>query len=1085
MKPIFHFSLLSFFLIIIIVSCSPDKKFSLVKSDLIKFENTLDYTEDFNPYIYRNFYNGAGVALGDINNDGLLDVYLTGNMVDNKLFLNKGGFVFEDITKFSGVQCSDVWSTGATFADVNGDGYLDLYVCKSGPPGGENRYNELFINNGDLTFTEKAKEYGLDIIGLSVHSAFFDYDQDGDLDCYVLNNSFRTVGGYDLIEGQRKIPDPDGQGNKFLENIGDRFIDVTDKAGIYSSSIGFGLGITLSDYNSDGWTDIFVSNDFFEKDYLYINNKDKTFSEASDKFFQSLSLGSMGADSADLDNDLLTDLFVTEMLPKSLKRKKTKAVYDSWDKHSLAVSKGYHYQYPRNVLQRNYGNAGFLEIGRYSNLAATEWSWASMVFDMDNDGFKDIFIANGIYKDLLDRDYLAYMANKERVSNILKSEKEGIKKLIDIMPSSPVKNYVFKNNGDFNFTEVNSKWGFDQPSFSNGMSYGDLDNDGDLDIVINNVNMPSFIYKNNNDNKKYKSISFELKGEEKNRNAIGAKIILKYDNITSIVENFPSRGFQSSVPNKLHFGVGNKDKIDSIIILWGKNKLSYLTNLKTNKTHTISIDSAINGNYKYIKEKNLPFKSLDAPLFDFKHKENRFLDFNKERLLTQMVSNEGPSLASSDLNNDGIVDFFVGGAKNQKSKIFISNNKVYEEIDSPFDDNIVSEDIDAVFFDSDNDGDFDLLVASGDKSSSIYDNSLNDRLYINYGKNKFKLSKNSFVFNNRFATGAVAVADYNNDNLLDVFIGERFNNNYYGFPVSGHIFQNMGGNNFKEIRQPELENIGMIKTAKWTDLNNDDYPDLIVAGDWTPIKVFINKNGVLKDKTLEYGLSKSNGMWNDIEIEDINCDGFLDILAGNIGENTFFKPQMRLYINDFDDNGSLEQIICYKIGDRYFPIFDKDEMVKQIPSIKKRMFYYNEYADLSISEIFDKNKLEKSIILNLDILESSVFLNKADKFVQYPFPSEINYSSVSDIEVVKKEKKVTQLVFGGNQFGVKPQFGRYDASKGWILNIEMENDSIIYSNLTPLNIEGQIRKFEKFQRNNKNHIAVGINNEKVEFIEIK
>ena len=447
-----------------------------------------------------------------------------------------------------------------------------------------------------------------------------------------------------------------------------------------------------------------------------------------------------------------------------------------------------------------------------------------------------------------------------------------------------------------------------------------------------------------------------------------------------------------------------------------------------------------------------------------------------------MVSNEGPS---SDLNNDGLVDFFVGGAKNQKSKIFISNNKVYEEIDSPFDDNIASEDIDAVFFDSDNDGDFDLLVASGDKSSSIYDNSLNDRLYINYGKNKFKLSKNSFVFNNRFATGAVAVADYNNDNLLDVFIGERFNNNYYGFPVSGHIFQNMGGNNFKEIRQPELENIGMIKTAKWADLNNDDYPDLIVAGDWTPIKVFINKNGVLKDKTLEYGLSKSNGMWNDIEIEDINCDGFLDILAGNIGENTFFKPQMRLYINDFDDNGSLEQIICYKIGDRYFPIFDKDEMVKQIPSIKKRMFYYNDYADLSISEIFDKKKLEKSIILNLDILESSVFLNKADKFVQYPFPSEINYSSVSDIEVVKKEKKITQLVFGGNQFGVKPQFGRYDASKGWILNIEMENDSIIYSNLTPLNIEGQIRKFEKFQRNNKNYIAVGINNEKVEFIEIK
>ena len=433
--------------ILLLHSCDNEKiGFTLLGEDTgIKFENNLSFSEALNPYTYRNFYNGGGVSIGDINNDGLDDIYLTGNMVENKLYINKGDFNFEDITLNAGVSCTDVWSTGATFVDINADGFLDLYVCKSGPPGGENRKNELFINNGDLTFTERANEYNLDIFGLSVHSAFFDYDQDGDLDCYILNNSFRSVGGYDLIKGKRKIPDPKNQGNKLLENVDGKFIDVTQKAGIYNSEIGFGLGITLSDFNNDGWVDIFISNDFFEKDYLYVNNKNKTFTESSDSYFKSLSLGSMGADSADLNNDLLTDLFVTEMLPKTFNRKKTKAIYDSWDKHELAVSKGYHYQYPRNVLQRNMGGNDFFEIGRFSNLSASEWSWASLIFDMNNDGLKDIIISNGIYKDLLDRDYLNYISDQQLVSNLIKTKKEGIRKLIDLMPSEPVKNQVYFN----------------------------------------------------------------------------------------------------------------------------------------------------------------------------------------------------------------------------------------------------------------------------------------------------------------------------------------------------------------------------------------------------------------------------------------------------------------------------------------------------------------------------------------------------------------------------------------------------------------------------------------------------------------
>ena len=519
-----HITLVIIFLLF--NSCDDSKLFSLESdSSGVIFENKLEYTEEFNPYTYRNFYNGGGVALGDINKDGLIDIYLTGNIVENKMFLNKGNFQFEDITEVSGLACTNVWSTGATFADINGDGLLDLYVCKSGAPGGENRHNELFINNGDLTFSEESKKYNLDILGLSVHAAFFDYDKDGDLDCYILNNSIRSIGGYDLIEDQREIADPEGQGNKLLENRDGKFVDVTQSAGIYSSKIGFGLGITLSDYNNDGWTDLFISNDFFEKDYLYINNKDGTFSEESENFFQSLSLGSMGADSSDLDNDLLTDLIVTEMLPKSLKRKKTKAIYESWDKYSLANSKGYYHQFPRNVLQRNYGPTGFLEIGRYSGVSATDWSWASMIFDMDNDGLRDVFIANGIYKDLLDRDYLAYMANTERIRNMIKTEEEVIKKLIDIMPSKAIKNIAYKNNGEFNFTEFSDAWGFDLPTFSNGMSYGDLDNDGDLDIVINNVNMPALVYKNNSNIDENKSISFELIGREKNKNAVGSKLL--------------------------------------------------------------------------------------------------------------------------------------------------------------------------------------------------------------------------------------------------------------------------------------------------------------------------------------------------------------------------------------------------------------------------------------------------------------------------------------------------------------------------------------------------------------------------------
>ena len=927
----------------VFISCKNEVDgFTLIEQESgFIFENKLDYTENFNPYIYRNFYNGGGVAVGDINNDGLEDIYLTGNLVDNKLFLNEGNFNFRDITDAARVACPNVWSTGATFVDINQDGFLDLYVCKSGPPEGENRKNQLFINNGDLTFTDQSENYNLDLLGLSVHAAFFDYDKDGDLDCYILNNSFRTVGGYDLIKNKRFTPDPSGRGNKLLENIDGHFTDVTEKAGIYSSEIGFGLGITLSDFNNDGWTDLFISNDFFEKDYLYINQKNKSFKEVSDQYFSSLSLGSMGADSADLDNDLLTDLFVTEMLPESFKRKKTKAVYDSWDKHHLAVSKGYHYQYPRNVLQKNSGNNYFFEIGRYSNLSASDWSWASMMLDLNNDGLKDIIISNGIFKDLLDRDYLNYMSNQERVSNLIRSEKEVIKKLIDIIPSNPVKNKVYLNRGNFIFDEETDVLGFGVKTFSNGLSYSDLDNDGNLDIIINNVNMPAMIYRNNlND---HKSISFTLIGDEKNPFAVGSKVVLNYDNgKKAMLEHFPSRGFQSSVTHKLHFGVGNAEKVDSVFIFWPDNKTSLLKNLPTDKTHVIDKAKTSTINIKIDELINPKNKSLNPKnLIEFTHKENKYIDFNKERLLIEMGSNEGPYIATTDLNNDGKDDIFITGAKNQSSSLFISENNTFNKVISPFDMSAKSEDIEAHFFDSDNDGDQDLFVASGGKAFSVYDQLLHDRLYINNGSNNFEKNPNAFSFKKPFATGAVAIGDFNNDGLQDIFLGERFSNEAYGIPVSGHIFKNIGNNQFIEYEQQSLKNLGLITDAKWEDLNKDGYLDLIIVGEWMPITILINNKGVFENKTEDYNLSKTRGLWKSIEILDLNCDGQMDFIASNIGKNTFYKPGMKLFVNDFDANGTYEQLFCEKVGDKYFPLIDKDELISQLPSLKKKLVYYN------------------------------------------------------------------------------------------------------------------------------------------------
>ena len=1070
-------------------SCEEEKfhnpLFELKTNTGIDFNNVLIETEQLNPYTYKNFYNGGGVALGDINNDGLLDIYFTGNLVENKLYLNTGHWRFDDITKEANVASTDVWSSGVTFVDINADGFLDIYVCKAGPPSQLiNRHNELFINNGDLTFTEQSKDYGLDITGLSVQANFFDYDKDGDLDCYLLNNSIKAVGNFDYIKDQRNTPTSNG--NRLLENVNNKFVDVTEKANIYSSAIGFGLGITTSDYNNDSWPDLFISNDFFERDYLYINNQDGTFKEELTNQFKSISMGSMGADAADLNNDTHTDIMVTEMLPKTIERQRTKTVFESWNKYDKQVKSGYHYQFSRNALHRNMGNNCFFEISRFSNVAASEWSWSTLLFDADNDGFKDIFISNGIGRDLLDRDYLSYSASESQIKKMIDSEEEIIVKLINKMPSKPVVNEMYKNLGDFRFKDKASDWGFTVPSFSNGSTYGDLDNDGDLDLVVNNVNLPSFIYKNNTDSTKQKSITIKLVGSSNNTKAIGAKAKIYYNSGKyAMLENFPSRGFQSSVSNNLLFGVNTANTVDSLIITWPDSKVSKYFNLKTNKTYSFYQNSAVDfiQPKTQITAQNIKFERVDN-LFNFVHKENKAVDFNHEQLLPEMYNNEGPHITSADVNNDGLPDFYIGGAKGQTGKLFLSqNDNFYKEIEKPFHASYTSEDTEAVFFDSDNDGDLDLYVSSGGKSFSKYDFSLHDRLYINDGNANFSIKSNAFQFKAPMATGAVSVYDFDNDNDLDIFIGERFKTETYGLLCNGYILENLGGNNFKVLSPKVLQNIGLITDATWEDLNNDGTKDLIIVGEWMPISIFINNNGQFENKTKEFGFSNSIGFWKKLKVIDLDDDGDLDFIVGNKGSNTFFKKGTKIYISDFDSNGKIEQIFCHKKNGKYYPILDRDELISQIASLKNTFLFYKDYANADIETIFSKSQLSKAIVREINSIETTVFINQNNTFKSQKIPPEIQYSNVEAIEVFDiNDDGILDILFGGNQYLIKPQFGIQDASSGWLI---LGNKNKTITKPISLNIKGQIRGFSFNSFKDKTYLLSTINNDSIQFHEVK
>ena len=1059
----------------------------------VGFINRLDYSESVNTYTFKNFYNGGGVGLADFNNDSLLDIFFTGNLVSNKLYLNKGNLTFEDVTESAGLGSLGTWSTGVSIVDINSDGLSDIYICKSGPPGGDRRHNELFVNKGDLTFEEMSKEYGLDFTGLSTHAGFFDYDKDGDLDCYLLNNSIRSIGAYDLRKDQRNIPDPGG-GNKLLRNEDGRFIDVSHEAGIYSSMIGFGLGVTIGDVNNDRWPDIFVSNDFFEKDYLYVNQADGTFKESLEDMIREISLGSMGADMADINNDGLPEIFVTEMLPETDDRLKTTTQFENWDKYNTNVQQGYYHQFSRNVLQLNNGNGTFSEIGRFAGVHATDWSWGALILDMDNDGLKDIFVANGIYKDLLDQDYVNFVSNRNTVRDILRQEGKVIKQLIDSIPVNKIANFAFQNRGDLSFANMARHWGLDEPTHSNGSAYGDLDNDGDLDLVLNNVNMSAHIYQNQSRviDSANAFLSVALIGEGQNTFAIGSRITIRAGEKAFYQEHFPSRGFMSSVDFKIHFGLGKVEAIDSLIVEWPDDRVTILKDIKLNQFLTLRQHDAVISKGGKTSADTPIFAEVTFPGAEYNHVESNYVDFDRDRLLFNMISNEGPCLCTGDVNDDGHQDFYVGGAKNQPGSLFVQKpSGTFEKYSQKhFDADRGSEDTACIFFDADNDGRQDLYVASGSNEFSSSSGALLDRLYFNRGGGVFEKSRQLLPVATRFeSTSTVAVADIDLDGDQDLFVGVRVIPGLYGVPCNGYLLRNDGKGGFEDITKehaPGLHNVGMITDALWADVNGDSLSDLVVVGDWMAVNLFINKKGTFEKS--ESGFGGSEGWYHTVEAADFNQDGWIDLITGNHGLNSRFKASekepLSLYVNDFDQNGSVEHITTRFYDGQSLPIVLRQDLVMQIPSLKKKYLHFERYKGEAIDDIFTPAQMENAIQLNAYNLETVLWMNNGDgTFHRRTLPAETQFSPVYAIFIDDMDGDSNlDILMGGNLSRAKPETGIYSGSYGLMLKGDGTGSfQAVRPAVSGISIQGEIRGIQKIS-GKPGTVVVARNNDKLQFI---
>jgi hypothetical protein len=1021
-------------------------------------------------------YNGGGVSIGDINNDGLSDIYFTGNMVGSHLYLNKGDFKFEEIAKDAGVFAEGLWNTGTTMADVNADGLLDIYVCRSAAQSPTKRKNLLFINNGDLTFSEKAADYGIDDNGYSTQAAFFDYDKDGDLDLYVLNHSTQEYAGFGQITASLKKRKNKAYSDKLYQNNNGKFIDVSGEAGLTSNVLGFGLGIAISDLNNDGWSDMYISNDYNEQDYLYINNMDGTFSESLEQYINHTSLFSMGSDIADINNDGFTDIMTLDMLPEGNSRQKMVSGPDNYDKYQLLVNSGFYNQTMRNMLHINNQGNSFSEIGQFSGISNTDWSWASLFADFDNDGHKDLFITNGYKRDYTNMDFMNFAVQAKLEEN--KTGKQtAIMELIGEIPSTVVENYMYENNGNLTFTKRNADWGLNYKSLSNGAAYADLDNDGDLDLIINNLDQEAFAYRNNGESLAANNyLKIKLKGQEGNTFGIGAKVSLSIGDKIITQELMPTRGYQSSVDYTLVFGIGETDSISELTIVWPNFKEQTIQKVASNQTLVLNQEDAHRRNKEVPIYKKTYFTDVSTDtLIPFIHRENNFIDFKNEQLLPHKLSTQGPKIAKGDVNNDGLEDIYIGGAKGSTGQLLLQTKegKFKPSNTTIFEKDKASEDVDALFFDADNDKDLDLYVVSGGNEFSSDSSELQDRLYLNTGNGNYRKSQVSLP--SMITSGScVTSGDYDSDGNLDLFVGGRLVPGKYPTAPKSYVLQNDGKGNFRDVTtsiNKSIENIGMVTDALWTDFTNDGTDDLVILGEFMGIRAFENLDGKLTELPSSSGLKISKGWWNTIKQGDFDNDGDLDYIAGNFGLNSQLKVSseepVQLYVKDFDGNGSLDPILCsYVMGESY-PVFSKDDLLGQLPQLKRRYVNYSDYADQKITDIFTPEELMDASILEAQTFATSYIENLGNNQFQItPLPIPTQFSPVYGILVQDFNTDGNlDVLMAGNFFGTRVKYGRYDASRGILLTGDGNgNFDAINNEKSGLNIDGEVRDISIVQR---------------------
>ncbi len=1064
--------------------------FTLLPSDRtgIEFQNTLTENLNANVLVYEYLYNGGGVATGDFNGDGKLDIYFTSNMGENKFYVNLGDMKFKDVTTISKVSGrAGPWKTGISAADVNGDGKLDLYLCYSGMLPAKKRKNQLFINMGNNEnnipiFEEKASEFGLDSPAYSNQGYFQDYDQDGDLDMLLLNHNPKSLPVLNEFSTKEFLKKDDPlQGLRLYQQNDGIFKDVTISSGISGSALSYGLGIAISDVNNDGLVDFYVSNDYTIPDYLYINNGNGTFTDRLKESLGHTSHFSMGNDIADINNDGNPDIITLDMLPEDNRRQKLLLAPDNYEKFDLNVRSGFHYQYMRNMLQLNNGNGTFSEIGQLAGISNTDWSWAALIADFGNDGLKDLFVTNGYYRDYTNMDFINYMENYVESKGRL--QREDVLEIIKKMPSSNLTNYMFINQNGTSFTNATKVSGVDQPANSNGAAYADLDNDGDLDLIVNNINKPAFIYRNETQIESKNFLQIKLEGAGMNTQGIGSKITIYYgDEKKQRLEQMPMKGYLSTVSPILNFGLGDEDKVDSLIVQWNRGRKQKLTNLAVNELVTLKEENAEKGKQS---EKNAIEKTWfsEVPsLIAHSNKESKVNDFNRQSLLIAQLSHFGPSMAKGDVNNDGWEDVLIGGVKGQAAELYLQNKNItFKKQTVPaFEKDLGRHDADVAIFDANGDGNLDIYLASGGYHDYMEnDPRLQDRLYLGDGQGNFS-EKPSALPKMYTSTSSVAPNDVNGDGYIDIFVGGRVVPGRYPESPRSYLLINDGNGNFTDQTTtlgPQLKKLGMVTDAIWADVNGDTSDDLIIVGEWMPVSVFVNNAGKLENKTDSYFDKPYNGWWKTIKVADFNADGKPDFVTGNMGKNTQFAVSetepAELYYDDFDENGSVDPLFSYYINGKRYPYLTRDEILRQLAGLRSKYTSYESYADATLENILTEEKLTGAKRLYANRMETTLFLSTdKGKYKVRSLPIQAQYSPIYNVGVsdFNNDGNSDMILFGNNHH-FKLRLGRFDADYGALFLGNGRGDfEYVDQNQSGLDVRGEVKSSILID----NHLFLGI-----------